>query len=93
MAIVMMSAGQSMAQDKVAKANDKKMSKTPTKPMDAKADQAAAPKMKKDGTPDMRYKENKETKQTAAPAGPTKKDGTPDMRHKANKDAAAKSAK
>ena len=43
-------------------------------------------KLKKDGTPDMRYKENKEA---AKPAGPTKKDGTPDMRHKANKEAAA----
>jgi len=42
-------------------------------------------KMKKDGTPDMRYKENKEKK-----AGPMKKDGTPDMRYKANKDAAKK---
>ena len=39
---------------------------------------AAKPHMKKDGTPDMRYKENKEAK-------PTKKDGTPDMRHKENK--------
>jgi len=37
---------------------------------------------KKDGTLDMRYKENKEKK---APAGPLKKDGTPDMRYKANK--------
>jgi len=35
---------------------------------------------KKDGTPDNRYKVNKD-----APAGPTKKDGTPDMRYKANK--------
>ena len=41
------------------------------------------PKLKKDGTPDMRYKDNK-TKE-AKPAGPLKKDGTPDMRHKANK--------
>jgi len=40
--------------------------------------------MKKDGTPDMRYKENKVTK-TTAHAGPTKKDGTADMRYKANK--------
>jgi len=35
--------------------------------------------MKKDGTPDRRFKENK----TAS--GPLKKDGTPDMRFKANK--------
>jgi len=44
---------------------------------------------KKDGTPDMRYKENKDAAK-AAPVGPTKKDGTPDMRYKANKEAAAK---
>jgi hypothetical protein len=39
-------------------------------------------KMKADGTPDKRFKNNK----AAAPAnGTTKKDGTPDMRYKANK--------
>ena len=37
--------------------------------------------LKKDGTPDMRYKENK------TPKGPLKKDGTPDMRYSANKKA------
>jgi hypothetical protein len=37
--------------------------------------------LKKDGTPDKRFKENKK------PAGPVKKDGTPDMRYKANKKA------
>jgi hypothetical protein len=40
--------------------------------------------LKKDGTPDMRYKANKEAKK---PAGPLKKDGTPDKRYKANKTA------
>ncbi len=40
-------------------------------------------KLKADGTPDKRFKENKE-KGTQA-AGPLKKDGTPDMRYKANK--------
>jgi len=44
-------------------------------------------KMKKDGTPDMRYKENK---QNAKPVGKMKKDGTPDMRYKENKQAAPK---
>lgn len=52
--------------------------------------QAAQTKMKKDGTPDKRYKGNKQKKDAAKPAGPTKKDGTPDMRYKANKDAAKK---
>jgi hypothetical protein len=36
--------------------------------------------MKKDGTPDKRYKENKGKK-----TGPTKKDGTLDKRYKTNK--------
>lgn len=48
---------------------------------------AAANGLKKDGTPDMRLKENKAK---AVVAGPAKKDGTPDMRYKANKKAAAK---
>ena len=46
---------------------------TPAKPA------ASASKMKADGTPDKRFKENK------VAAGPLKKDGTPDMRYKANK--------
>ena len=37
-------------------------------------------KTKADGTPDKRYKENKETSD-----GPKKKDGTPDKRYKKNK--------
>lgn len=46
-----------------------------------------ATKTKKDGTPDMRYKENK----AATAPGPKKKDGTPDLRYKANnKDAGKK---
>jgi hypothetical protein len=39
---------------------------------------------KADGTPDMRFKANKETGKPGA--GPTKADGTPDMRFKANKE-------
>jgi len=45
----------------------------------------AAP-LKADGTPDMRYKVNKERKK-----GPLKKDGTPDKRYKANRAAGNKS--
>jgi hypothetical protein len=52
-----------------------------------KGESKPAPKMKKDGTPDMRHKENKEA---AKPAPKLKKDGTPDMRYKQNKDAAKK---
>ncbi len=40
---------------------------------------------KKDGTPDMRLKENKAKPAAAKPTGALKKDGTPDMRAKANK--------
>jgi hypothetical protein len=52
---------------------------------DTKAKKAAVKKtpaepVKKDGTPDKRYKANKK-----APVGPVKKDGTPDKRYKANK--------
>jgi hypothetical protein len=42
-------------------------------------------KLKKDGTPDKRFKENKTMTTTATTTGPKKKDGTPDMRYKANK--------
>ena len=44
-----------------------------------------SPGNKKDGTPDMRLKENKMKKAETKPTGPTKKDGTPDMRYKENK--------
>lgn len=40
--------------------------------------------LKKDGTPDMRLKENKGGKKPVI-TGPLKKDSTPDMRYKANK--------
>jgi len=41
--------------------------------------------MKKDGTPDKRFKDNKENKDVKA-QGPLKKDGTPDKRFKENKE-------
>ncbi len=41
-----------------------------------------APKIKADGTPDKRFKENKKPEKSA---GPVKKDGTPDMRYNKNK--------
>jgi hypothetical protein len=37
-------------------------------------------RLKKDGTPDKRFKENKKAE------GPKKKDGTPDKRYKANQE-------
>ena len=58
---------------------------TPSKPAGsvAKKTTAAAP-VKKDGTPDMRYKANQNAAKTAAPQH-MKKDGTHDKRYKENK--------
>jgi hypothetical protein len=53
---------------------------------DAAKTTTAAP-AKKDGTPDMRYKANKEgAKAKPAASAHVKKDGTPDKRFKENKD-------
>ena len=41
--------------------------------------------VKKDGTADKRYKENKTKVTSTTTTGPVKKNGTPDMRYKANK--------
>ena len=73
------------------------MDKTTAKPAAAKT--AAKPAtasatgkpVKADGTPDMRYKENKTAAAKPAAAGPKKADGTPDMRYKENQKAKAKS--
>lgn len=68
------------------KAPAKKEAATKEQP---KAATNTAPKttehVKKDGTPDKRFKENKK-----APEVKTKKDGTPDKRFKENKKAAEK---
>lgn len=53
--------------------------------VNAQGSAASQGKMKKDGTPDMRYKENKDVKPAAAANVKLKKDGTPDKRFKANK--------
>jgi hypothetical protein len=63
------------------------MAQTPAAPKAAKKEKAkteqkadsTGTRVKKDGTPDKRFKANKDT------AGPKKKDGTPDKRYKANK--------
>lgn len=72
--------GTSIAQDVKAKAK-----KTDKAAPQQNVAAESSTRLKKDGTPDKRFKENK--KEEAAPAGPTKKDGTPDKRYKANKDA------
>lgn len=79
----------SFAQDKKAdKAKASTAKPAAAKKMDAAKPAPAVAPTKKDGTPDMRYKANKDAAKAAA--GPLKKDGTPDMRYKANKDAASK---
>ena len=66
------------AKAKMEVVKDKASASTPAK---KEIKPSAAQKMKSDGTPDKRFKENKNVK----------KDGTPDKRFKANKkDAAAK---
>lgn len=45
----------------------------------------SATKVKADGTPDMRYKENKEAAKKTNTTTHKKADGTPDMRYKENK--------
>ena len=65
---------------KIEKKADKKEAK-----MDKMEDKKKSSGMKKDGTPDMRMKENKMKPKATTPAGPTKKDGSADMRYKANK--------
>lgn len=75
--LVLASAGIGFAQTTPAATAKTKTEKT--------AKPAAGP-TKKDGTPDMRYKANKDAAKTPAPAAQhTKKDGTPDMRYKENK--------
>ena len=73
---------------KMAAKDTKKDAKMATK--DAKQDTKMVAKegkpaagMKKDGTPDMRMKANKDAKTPVK--GPVKKDGTPDMRYNKNK--------
>jgi hypothetical protein len=61
---------------KMAKDAEKKQDKIAKTPLNTTG-------LKKDGTPDMRMKMNKDAKTKAA--GPLKKNGTPDMRYKANK--------
>lgn len=79
------------AQDKKAKPTQAAVAK-PATPAKAVAPAHATPQLKKDGTPDMRTKENKANAAAAKTTGPLKKDGGADMRYKANKAAAKKKA-
>jgi hypothetical protein len=66
-------------------------SQAQTTPAKAKKTTAAKPAAsataptKKDGTPDMRYKTNKDAAKATPATTHTKKDGTPDKRYKENK--------
>ena len=64
---------------KTADKKEKKTAKIAAK-TDSKVATANTQGLKKDGTPDLRLKENKVTAKTTV-----KKNGTPDMRYKANK--------
>jgi len=78
-------AGFSFAQAPAATTVKKpKATKTAAATPAASATPAAGPK-KADGTPDMRYKANKDAAKT--PPQHLKKDGTPDKRYKENKPA------
>jgi exopolysaccharide biosynthesis protein len=69
------------AKKDAVKKTEKAAKTTKATTTDAKPATTSTP-VKKDGTPDMRFKENKNKPK---PAGPLKKDGTPDKRFKANK--------
>jgi len=71
---IMLGLGLASAQQTVPAAGSKHQQTAKTAQA-AKPEAAPAAKMKKDGTPDKRYKENKKLK----------KDGTPDKRYKENK--------
>ncbi len=77
-------AGISFAQTTPATAKKPKTAKTATAKPAATTTTAAGP-AKKDGTPDMRYKANKDAAKT--PPAHLKADGTPDKRFKENKPA------
>jgi len=79
-------AGLGIAQTTPAVKKDKAVKAAPARTATATPAATAAP-AKKDGTPDMRYKANKDAKAAAPATTHVKKDGTPDKRFKENKDA------
>ncbi len=85
-AIIFASLGFATAQKAPTKTTDKtKIVEKKTAATDKKiVEKTKATNLKKDGTPDMRLKENKDKVKTTTKVV-TKKDGTPDMRYKANK--------
>lgn len=85
LSIMMFGAGYANAQSKVSKMKAETIQVQKQDVRTAPVEPMEGTKLKKDGTPDMRYKDNKAVKEEPKPAGPTKKDGTPDKRYKANK--------
>lgn len=86
--VAALSASVGLAQTQAKKAKGKKAPDPAMEQADHSKVSTASGPMKKDGTPDKRYKANKEADKPVT--GPKKKDGTPDMRYKANKDAEKK---
>ncbi len=68
-----------------AKTTTKKGSKATTAAVKSDKTVTKSTGLKKDGTPDMRMKANKDAAKNEVAAGPAKKNGTPDMRYKSNK--------
>lgn len=91
---LLMGASVTMAQTpaKQEKAKAEHRSEKPDQKAQRPALDSAGKPMKKDGTADKRFKENKETKETKV-QGPVKKDGTPDKRFKENKETKAEGPK
>lgn len=75
LALMLMVSGISFGQEGAKSAPKLTPGSVPSKQATAKPAPAATAPLKKDGTPDKRYKENKKLK----------KDGTPDKRYKENK--------
>jgi hypothetical protein len=75
-------AGVSFAQTTPAKTTPAKTASKVVQKKDPAPPATNAVVLKKDGTPDKRFKANKTNEK---PATPVKKDGTPDMRYKQNK--------
>jgi len=89
--LVFGAAGTSFAQQPKTATTDKKPASsksatTASSATSAKPTTTSAGPTKANGTPDMRYKTNKEAAKNPQPAH-VKKDGTPDMRYKENKKA------
>ena len=81
--LLMTLTGMTFAQAKKSKVDS--AAKKPATTAATKPASSAAGPTKKDGTPDMRYKANKDAAAAKPATTHLKKDGTPDKRYKENK--------